>query len=231
MVVRVILFILFFCVSVQAEINPRRDSLRVVAFEHSFIPTTGNNDITNNIANRFVNIAISQVCQDFPAIERYDTIVTIDGTRLYSVNSDFLKLKVAFKYTVTDGQNVIIPLDYPPVEGWFEKKGGEKGSEPPFNKLSEPRYLWVFADQLYFYPTPTNADTFLIAYYAMDTTLTDDASETSVLPEYRGAVVVYTALLIAIRRVDVARVQLLQALYNEKVALSRFKEQPGRVNQ
>lgn len=228
MVVRVILFILLFCVSVQADINPRRDSLRIAAFEQSLVPDVGNNLIDTAYGNRTINRAISKVCHDFPALERFDTVVTVDGTRLYSVNADFLRLKTIFKYVVIDEQNVIIPLDYPPVESWFEIKGGEEGAKPPYNKLSEPRYPWVFADLLYFYPTTTSADTFLIAYYAADTSLTTAASETQILPEYREAIILYAAALICVRKGDFTRAQIYRQMYNAELAASIAIREPQK---
>ncbi len=229
MVVRVILFILFFCVSVRAEIHPSLDSLMVMAFEQSLVPDDGNSLIDTLFGHRAVNRAIQQVCHDFPALEKLDTIVTVDGTRNYSVNSDFIRLKAAFKITAVKEQNIIIPLDYPPVEQWFELKGGATGTDPPFNKLTEPRYLWIFADQLYFYPTPTDADSFVIAYYAADVALVDSiADSTSVLPEYREAIIFYAASLICLRKGDFTRAQIYQGMYNAKLQTSVQIREPQK---
>lgn len=221
MVGRSLIIVLLFAVTSWADISPRRDSLREMSYELSLVPSGGNKQITDAIVDRFVNIAIQKVCADFPAIERYDTIVSISGTRLYSINSDYYRLKFALKYTTQDDINIIYPLSYPPIEEWFIAKGGQEGAEPPVNKPPEPRYATVFGDILYFYQTPHTADTFIIAYYAMDSQLTVDGSATSIRPEYRDEIVLYTSILIAVRRGDVARTQLLSSLYNSKAVLPK----------
>lgn len=201
---------------VFADIGGRRDSLRTMAFEQALVPDEGNRRIDTSYGNRVINRAIQQVCYDFPAMEKLDTIVSVQAQIEYTLNTDFLRLKTIFKLTTFQNLKIIYSLSTPPVEDWFEIKGGEIGGQPDPNEKSEPRYAWTFADNLYLYPTPQRADSFVVAYYAMDVQLGNNDT-TKVLPEYREAIVTYAASLICYRRGDFVRAEFYRNLYNQKL--------------
>lgn len=208
---------LWVCIS-YADINGEIDSLRTMAFEQSLIPDAGNDLIDVDYGNRIIQRAIQQVCQDFPAIERMDTIVSVSGQIEYSLNSDFLRPKTIFKLTTFQNLKIIYSLTFPPVESWFEIKGGEIGGQPDPNQKAEPRYAFTFNDKVYLYPTPQIADSFIVIYYAIDRQVpiaTD--SVTFVLPEYREAIIVYAASLICYRKGDFSRAEVYRRLYNDKM--------------
>ena len=210
--------LVLFCGTVHADINPQIDSLRTAAFEQSLVPDGGNRLIDISYGNRVINRAIQQVCQDFPAIEKMDTIVSVAATIEYSLNTDFLRLRGIFKLTTYFDLKIIYSLSFPPVETWFEIKAGEIGGQPDPNEKSEPRYAWAFNDEVYFYPTPQTADSFVVSYYAIDSQIVTATNSTSVRPEYREAIIIYAASLICYRRGDFVRAEIYQKLYREKLA-------------
>lgn len=213
-----VITMLWACVS-YADINGQVDSLRTMAFEQSLVPDAGNRHIDINYGNRVIQRAIQQVCQDFPAIEKMDTIVSVQGQIEYALNSDFLRPKTIFKLTTFQNLKIIYSLTSPPVESWFEVKGGEMGGQPDPNEKSEPRYAFTFNDKVYFYPTPQRADSFIIIYYAIDRQVpVVDDSVTFVLPEYREAIIIYAASLICYRKGDFVRAEIYGRLYKEKLA-------------
>ncbi len=208
---------LWACMS-QADINPRVDSLMIMAFEQSLVPDNGNSLIDTLYGQRVINRAIQRVCQDFPAIEKMDTIVSVQGQIEYSLNSDFLRPKTIFKLTTFQNLKIIYSLTSPPVESWFEVKGGEMGGQPDPNKKPEPRYAFTFNDNVYFYPTPQTADSFIVIYYAIDSQIITSSNSTSVRPEYRELIVIYAAAQISFRKGDFVRAKEYMNLYNSKLA-------------
>ena len=214
--------------AVFGDINPQIDSLRTAAFEQSLVPDAGNSLIDTTYGKRVVNRAIQQVCYDFPAYEKTDTVVSVAGTIEYALNSDFLRLKTVMKMTDYFGLRIIYGLSFPPIETWFEAKGGEPGGEPDPNEKPEPRYASTWNDQLYFYPTPQKADSFIVTYYAIDSQMIDPTSSTSVLPQFREAIILYSASLICYRKGDFTRADKYMALYNAKLQTSVTIREPQK---
>ena len=208
--------LVFFCGAARADINGQIDSLRTMAFEQALVPDAGNALIDTDYGNRVINRAIQQVCQDFPAIEKLDTIVSVAETIEYSLNTDFLRLRGIFKLTTYFDLKIIYSLSFPAVETWFEVKAGEIGGQPDPNEKAEPRYAWTFNDKVYFYPTPQTVDSFVVSYYAIDSQIVTATNSTSVRPEYREAIVIYAASLICYRKGDFVRAEVYRRLYNDK---------------
>ncbi len=206
--------------AVYADLNPQIDSLRTAAFEQSLVPDAGNALIDTTYGKRVINRAIQQVCQDFPAIEKLDTIVSAVGTIEYSLNTDFLRLKNIFKFTTYQDLKIIYSLSFPPAESWFEARAGEIGGQADPNKKADPRYAWSFNDKVYLYPTPQKADSFVISYFAIDSQMIDPTSSTSVRPEFREAIIIYAASLICYRKGDFVRAEVYRRLYNDKRGVS-----------
>ena len=214
--------------AVLADLNPQIDSLRTAAFEQSLVPDDGNALIDTTYGKRVVNRAIQQVCHDFPAYEKIDTVVSVAGTIEYALNTDFLRLKTVLKMTTFMDLKIIYGLSFPPIETWFEVKAGVVGGEPDPNEKAEPRYASTWNDQLYFYPTPSKADSFIVTYYAIDSQMIDPTSSTSVLPEYREAIIIFTAAMISERKGDFARADRLWARYDKMLAHSTTVREPQK---
>jgi len=215
----ILILLILFGGTAYADISPRIDSLMIMAFEQSLVPDVGSLAIDTFFGHRAVNRAIQRVCMDFPAIERFDTIVSVAEQIEYSLNSDFYRLSNIFKLTTYFDLKIIYSLSFPPVEGWFEARAGQAGGESDPQEKPEPRYAWTFNDNLYFYPTPQRADSFVVAYYAIDSQMTLGNSSTIVRPEYREAIVLYASYLICYRKGDFVRAEIYRRLYNDKLAV------------
>lgn len=220
----IVILLSLLAVSVWADINPQIDSLRTAAFNQSLIPSGGNNTVSVAYGNLAVNMAIQQVCADFPAIEKFDTVITVAGTRHYALNTDYGQLRAVFKSTKDDDLKNLYTLSFPPVETWFEAKGGEVGGEPDPQKKAEPRYAWSFNDRLYLYPTPSSADSLVIAYYAIDSQIVTATNSTQIRPEYRNPIILYASYLICERKGDFTRSDRYLARYIQMVSGVATKE-------
>lgn len=196
-----------------ADISGRLDSLRTMVYEQSLVPKVGTPIVTDSVTNRFVNRAIQKVCVDFPAIEATDTVVSAVGTIEYALNTDFLRLKNIFKLTTYQDLKIIYSLSFPPAESWFEAKAGEIGGQGDPQEKPEPRYASAFNDNVYLYPTPQRADSFVVTYYAIDRQLVSVDSITNIRPEFREAIVWYGAFLVATRRGDYDRAKFCLDVY------------------
>ena len=220
--------LLLLAVSAFADINGQVDSLRTMAFEQSLVPDAGNSLIDTDYGNRVVNRAIQQVCHDFPAYEKTDTVVSVAGTIEYALNTDFLRLKTILKMTTFMDLKIVYGLSFPPIETWFEAKAGLPGGEPDPNEKAEPRYASTWNDKVYFYPTPSQPDSFIVTYYAIDSQIITATNSTSVLPEYREAIILFAASLICYRKGDFVRAKEYMALYNAKLQLSITVREPQK---
>ena len=216
----ILILLMLFGGAVHADISGRIDSLMVMAFEQSLVPDNGNLVIDTFYGHRAINRAIQQVCMDFPAIEKLDTVVSVAEQIEYSLNTDFYRLSNIFKLTTSFDLKIIYSLSFPPVDGWFEARAGEVGGEGDPQQKPEPRYAWTFNDKLYFYPTPQRADSFVVAYYAIDSQIVTSSNSTSVRPEYREAIVIYAASLICYRLGDFTRAEIYRQLYNSRLGVS-----------
>jgi len=218
----IVLILLSLAVPVgAAEISMRLDSLGLNVYQHLYINTAGNTRIPDSVRNTAINEAIQQVCQDFPAIEKLDTIVLAKATKGVALNSDFLRANWAVKFGTVDGDPAMIPLQYIPVAALFDIHGKLQGAEQDYNNEASPRYFFTFGDRMFFYPQPWSADTVIVAYYAMDTLLQAAASVSQVLPQYRDAIISMACYKLAVIQERFTVAQVYMQRYGELLGLAR----------
>jgi hypothetical protein len=155
-------------------------------FVRANLPTTGTNQVSTATVARIVNAKILVVCIDFPAIEKLDTIL-IDSTMEGGVlPSDFDRLRyVQMIYS----DIVRVPLTpLPPDSAKWATPGD--ATQDQSVEAGPPNY-YTAGGYLMLHPKWSRGDTgtYLISYYATDTALTDDASQTSVDTRYLDAVI------------------------------------------
>ena len=92
------LFVMLLGVSVNAEALLTLDSLRVAVMREQGLPDSGSTGVTVVKVNFNVNRAIQRVSEDFPAVEKIDTITYTAGGDEYAFSSDFVELAQVFKF-------------------------------------------------------------------------------------------------------------------------------------
>ena len=214
---KIVLLLLLMASPVMAGGLDSLSDLQTAVYDVMNIPSTGTALIDSLVARRAINLGVTQVSYDFPAVEKLDTIITADGTRYYALNTDFVKLHSCVRLV---GDSVMLPLEYPPVSTLFQL-GGPQGAYQDYNDITKPRYSWVFNDLISFYPPPDKADTFIVSYYAEGTQLLAADSTTDIKAAYRGAVVDFACHLLSMRKGQFNEASAYLQIYNQKLAIAQ----------
>ena len=215
---KIVLLLLLMASPVVADGLDSLSDLQTAVYDVMNIPSTGTALIDSLVARRAINLGVTQVSYDFPAVEKLDTIITADGTRYYALNTDFVKLHSCIRLV---GDSVMLPLQYPPVSALYEIAGGLKGAQQNYTDIAIPRYSWVFNDLISFYPPPDKVDTFIVSYYAEGTQLLAADSTTDIKAAYRGAVVDFACHLLSMRKGQFNEASAYLQIYNQKLAIAQ----------
>ena len=215
---KIVLLLLLMASPVVADGLDSLSDLQTAVYDVMNIPSTGTALIDSLVARRAINLGVTQVSYDFPAVEKLDTIITADGTRYYALNTDFVKLHSCVRLV---GDSVMLPLQYPPVSALYEIAGGLKGAQQNYTDIAIPRYSWVFNDLISFYPPPDKVDTFIVSYYAEGTQLLAADSTTDIKAAYRGAVVDFACHLLSMRKGQFNEASAYLQIYNQKLAIAQ----------
>lgn len=238
MIRKILLFsviaLLLQAVGASAGQSPRLDSLRVYSFDFALLPVAGNRTVTTAIGNRVVNTAIQQVCTDFPALEKLDTVTLSSGMEGATLNSDMVSV-VAVEYILpienehgdADTVRMYVPpiavndlrLKFPTSTSVVQNKSGQY----------DPKFWYVEAKKLKFAPKWIRGDTasFVVTYLAMDTLLTTDSSSTSVETQFLNAVKYYAASLLFTIQQDAFWAKYYRDLYN--IELAKYRGVPANA--
>ena len=214
MVKKIVLLLLLLASPVMADGLDSLSDLQAAVYDVMNIPSTGTALIDSLVTRRAINRGVTQVSYDFPAVEKLDTIITVDATRYYALNSDFVKLHSCIRLV---GDSVMLPLQYPPVSALYELAGGIEGAQQDYTNMAIPRYSWVFNDLISFYPPPDRADTFIVSYYAEGTQLLAADSTTDIRAAFRGAVIDWACHLLSMRKGQFDEAGAYLQIYNQKV--------------
>lgn len=184
-------------ISVSAQRSMRLDSLRYDVFRMLQMNTAGDSVTNVDRANVFINMANQQVCNDFPAIEKLDTITLNADSTALGVNSDFLNAQ----WVYLDSSNQWYPMQ--PVTRdehatLYGVIGGRAGVEQDASDPGNLRRYWIHADQFFTYPKYKAGPVtkVIIAYNAEDANLSSNSSVSQVKSNYRKAILYFSCYLI-----------------------------------
>ena len=142
-----------------------------------------------------INTAIQEVCTDFDAYARLDTITIREDSVGVALNSDFLRINWVMK-RISD--SIWVPMG--PILGdtiYREVVIDDDAELKKRAKLQPQLYFWH--DKLYTHPKYAKdslAQTFIVAYWAADRHISSSDSSTFVRPNFLNAVVEYAAYVI-----------------------------------
>lgn len=197
----IILLSLFLAVSAFAETSPRRDSLVYSACNNLAISTSGTDLLTTTLIAQKVNAGIRQVCVDYPALPKYDTVSIDSSMENGALPSDFDR---AYNCFMLFGDTLRVPMI--PITADSLRKLKPSLGNNVMKTDDEPGPYFVIWDTTFsVYPKwrRLSTDSLLligVRYFALDTTLTTDSSETLIDSKYLDYVVYYVcASLEAIR--------------------------------
>ncbi|MEW6110627.1 MAG: hypothetical protein AB1664_00730 [Thermodesulfobacteriota bacterium] len=192
----------------EGAISARLDSLRVKAFRQCYMADAGTAQVPAAFGNDAVNMAITWVCANAPAIERFDTVWVSSSIVGPALNSDFNRVALAeLIWTDTTSEGVygtirvpLYPLSDDSVRFYLPSKPDVQPPDP-----KDPmtwKYYRTFAGRFLLWPVWQRQDSaqVLVHYYANDSLLQANASQTSVRQKFLDAVVDYAAYKISRRR-------------------------------
>lgn len=216
---RIIVLLVFAASSAMAEspITPTRDSLSIAAFQQLNVVTTGDDQITTAKCYGALNQALLQVCRDFPAYEKIDT-VTIDKTAEGgALANDFLRLKSVFRMK---GDTLRVPLQVVDMDSLPGLSPRDSVAVQEKGNILSPRYAYTYANRLLTHPKyiiSGSADSFLVCYYALDDKLTSATDSVSIDKTYLTALKYYACYSLLAMIQDYEGAMFWLGLYDKEV--------------
>lgn len=187
------LFLLILPISGYSQISNRLDSLRIeVLFYLNLNAVT--NSVTAAKLTRAINHAIVADCKRYPALYKLDTVIvpkTVEGAAL---NSDFSRPAQLFKMI---GDSIRIPLQFISWDSVKAKFPAYKDNVHNPSDTMSPAHFWTGGQKLFLHPkyleSTSDADSFIVHYYAIDQKLSDDTNTVSITQDYRLPLIYYAA--------------------------------------
>lgn len=209
-----VISLLFLVGSLAAQsYDPSQDSLRYKVYHQlNIIGTSGSTRITAAVANNALNRALTQVCMEFPALEKIETVAIFSDSEGAALSDDFDRIHKVFKKL---GDSARLPMTlvtvdsleviYPKVTDNIQKKGS----------LLSPNKVWTHGKRLYAHPKPrrTQADSFVVHYYAIDAEMASGTDSANILDRYLEKVILYAAGILSVTREDYAAAAFYLNLY------------------
>ena len=196
-------------------VSPQRDSIQAACLSALGLGVAGNTLIPVATVQKAINRSISQVCLDFPAIEKMDTLTTGSDEEGAALPDDFLRVRALFKMK---GDTLRIPIEYKPLDSLLRLTPTDLMATHKIGEAMSPSYYYTFGQRLLFHPKyaipSATSDSFLLMYYAMDDQLGSDTEVTLILPEYLDAIVFYACAQLSIRRGNMADADFFYNSYN-----------------
>lgn len=191
--VRVLIVILLLAVSASAQVSGRRDSLRQYALDKCFLPTAGTDAATAAKLNRQLNLCIYEVSTDFPAVEKWDTVVFSMADQAGLLNADFDRIASVARIVGDTTIKIYVPMSPFVFDNAFDANLGFAGVKHNRGDSAQPRGYATFRGsdkgwRLFVYPREAKpadaADSFLVHYYAIGRQLDSDTAQTDIHPSY-----------------------------------------------
>ena len=196
---RLILFLLLLCSTVSAEYI-RLDSLRVAVHRQVALPDSGNAVVSVAKTHMAINRAISQVCIDFPAVPKMDTVGIHRDSTGAALNTDFQQVGAVYRFKDAGWWYPLKPLA---GDSLAKALSGTSENQASPGDSTDPGFYYTFDKRIYVHPKwsdSLSSDSLVIQYFGIGTKLTGGTDSTDVLPQFREAVIVYTCYQIEMMR-------------------------------
>lgn len=173
----------------------------------------------DSLMELYVNLAIQQVCSDFPAFPKLDTVTFRGDSGGVALNSDIDRIAFVQKLK---GTAIWLPMGKVVADTTFLAIIDSSQGSTDEDEFESPR-LWYRHGDLFTQPKH-DKDTFALElqvhYYALDKWITDGTDTTGVLEKYRTAIVDYAAYKALLGLSDFVRAALFLADYDKKRGVS-----------
>jgi len=176
----------------QGAVDRDLASLRKVVKYQTSTKGRSTGVMTDSTVDYAINRAVIQVCAKYPAINKFDTIVTTAGTSVYALNSDFDRIRIVY-LIAPDSVISLQPKEVDSMASMFS-----------ILKTGTPGYYYTSGGYITLLPPPTNedGDSILIDYFAQDAMLSATTDSTVIRTKYLEKVVEYACMILSGTRHD-----------------------------
>ena len=148
------------------------------------------NQYIQNACNWLVNAQLI-------TIEKFDTIITANGTWLYNLNSDFFQMRTVFRFASPQ----ITPMQQVKPEDLFALNVKYSDTLKIYYMLFGNDSLAMTYPKIVFRPTPEQVDTYFVWYNAKPAVLDTNSTATNIPQPYRTSLP-YLAAWFALTQTD-----------------------------
>lgn len=220
-----IIILLLFAAGAFAQMPARMDSLSLYITEEMSMASGGTALVTTKKIFHAINRGIQEVCDDFPALEKIDTLVIYSDSEGVALPADFLRMKAVWRM---HDDSLRIPLDAQNQEEASAALSTTEGVKHEKSSLFSPKSWHTFETRLLVTPKWNRADSLSlqIYYYARDTWKTAGDSSTQVHSKYREKIIEYAISVLWRLRSQEEKSTYYKALYLDGVT-PRTREEEG----
>jgi hypothetical protein len=170
--------------------------------------------LTNTAVNYAINRALVQVCHDYPALTKYDTILATYDAINYALPSDFDRMRIAYR----KANDSIVTITAKTVDEMAEKLSIPKSGPIIYYYTSGQNIVLLPVTQNY------DGDTVIIDYFAIDAQLTDSTDSINIPQRYVEKVVDYACFIMAGVRGDYQAAAFYLGVYENKAIVEEMKK-------
>lgn len=220
-----IIILLLFAAGAFAQMPGRMDSLSLYITEEMSMAPSGTALVTTQKIFHAINRGIQEVCDDFPAIEKIDTLVIYSDSEGVALPADFLRMKAVWRML---DDSLRVPLDAQSQEEASLALSTTEGVKHDKASLFSPKSWHTFETRLLVTPKWNRTDSLSlqIYYYARDTWKTGADSSTQVHSKYREKIIEYAISILWRLRSQEEKSTYYKALYLEGTP-PRTREEEG----
>ncbi len=183
------------------------------------------NGDADSLMDLYVNLAIQQVCSDFPAFPKLDTVTFRGDSGGVALNSDIDRISLVQQIR---GTAIWLPMGEVKGDTTFLSIVDSSQGSTDEDRIEQPR-LWYRHGDLFTQPKhvrDTFALTLQVHYYALDQWI-DSTETTGVLEKYRTAIVDYAAYKALLGLSDYIKANLFLRDYDKKRGVAPQDDEDG----
>jgi hypothetical protein len=142
--------------------------------------------------NHLINRSILDICNDFPALMKLDTVTASGTVERQGLNADFLRAQGVFRMIDDSLRIPLVRMKSRDTLAIMIKEKQIEDMTMAINNRFSPRYYWTVDTTLCFFPkfyAPGITYKFLIEYYAIAPVVTVDSVAISIKKQFREALI------------------------------------------
>lgn len=236
-IAKISLLILVLSTACFAQSSMRKDSITIRVLDQM---NTSSANVVIPVAEvtRTFHSALQQLCTDFPAIGKFDTLVVCADSGQVAFNTDFVAVRDMARMDNDTGSAPRVPLEFLDFESAYQVLGtvpddfiydqNDQAALVYYNVHGTGRNAKVsFLPKLD--KICSDADSIVVRYWSLDRSLTSDTMSVGFDPALLDEFEILLAAKLSVRRGDWASVTNFTAIYESARRVYGFVKTPGTV--